>query len=535
MNIFRGKELYLRSIIYVLAVIVFFTVWTVLGEGTAFVGATISKGALVLLANDLTGNPIRTTITFVGVFVCLGMVSFLASLNIYVGFLINFITIFLLAYNFSSNVKQIIWRPFVLGYLYLLSEPGTVHQLPSRLITLALGGVFVVITQYILNGNRTKKIIYDGLSELTKDIRKKIECLLDKQEIEADRYKVLKNIDKITSAIYKRRIDPFFITKKDNTVINIALYFERLNYLLEELGKNKYADLDEKFLKDLLNLISSINKQVKSRELSYNILELLELFCSKYNNEKENYYVCEILQNINMLRVSIKNSIYDGYRKRDILFNLKLRKQISTVFSLNFNHDSLRFAFGMRIAILISVSYFIVMVFHISEGKWIVFTIYAVVDPLFEDSKKRFSKRFKGTLLGIGIFLLVYIFVPNIILEGIIFITLYYIYVITKDFGIKTMCTAAVSLGLFAIVTNNPAHGVTYRIVFVIIGIAIASLGNKYLFPYNASKSMNKIIYLYQKLSKEILEFMFENPTNDYFYKILGEKVVLSKLYESKL
>ncbi|MGL4989899.1 MAG: hypothetical protein ACRC57_01860, partial [Sarcina sp.] len=46
---------------------------------------------------------------------------------------------------------------------------------------------------------------------------------------------------------------------------------------------------------------------------------------------------------------------------------------------------------------------------------------------------------------------------------------------------------------------------------------------------------MNKIIYLYQKLSKEILEFMFENPTNDYFYKILGEKVVLSKLYESKL
>lgn len=536
MNIFRGRELYLRTLIYILAVITFFSYWYVLGWGSAFVGATVVKGALVLLGTDLTGNPLRSTITFFVVFMYIGLFSFLASLNIYMGLAINFVTLFLIAYNFSSNVKQLIWRPFVLGYLYLLVEPGTYHQLPSRFLALGLGTLFVALTQFILNTNKSKKSLNDGLTTLLSEICAKIDIILDGKEVLDNKFKVVASVDKISQAIYSKRIDPFFVTKKDNTIFNIALYGERLNYLLKEININLHNNIEKSFIEDLKIVIQNISSLVNDKDYNNEILMLLTDFYTKHkDNSSNDYYLYEILQNIKMLKTSIERSAYDGFRRRDIFLNRKLKNQISSAFKFTLSRDSLKLTFAFRIAFLLSVSYFIVNYFKIPEGKWIVFTIYAVVDPLFESTKNRFPKRFKGTLLGVCIFIAIYITVQNIYLQAIIFIALYYLFVITKDFGVRTMCTAAVSLGLFAMATQSPSKGIIYRVVFVVLGILIGYLGNKYIFPYNSTKSNNKILSLYHSLSTEILDFAFNNPVNDYYFCILREKLFLSKLYESKL
>ncbi|MGL4760660.1 MAG: FUSC family protein [Sarcina sp.] len=536
MNIFRGRELYLRTIVYIMAVIVFFTCWVVLGYGSAFIGATVAKGALVMLGTDLTGNPIRSTLTFLIVFLYIGVFSFLASLNIYTGLIINFVTLFVLAYNFSSNVKQLIWRPFVLGYLYLLVEPGTVHQLPSRLITLALGAFFMVLTQFILNKNKSKKALNDGITSLIDEISKKLNVILEGKEVLSTKFKVTTSVDKVVSAIYSKRIDPFFITKKDNILLNLTLYAERLNYLLKEINIDLHNNIEKSFIEDLLVLMRSVHDIVSEKEPNEKLLILLDEFYDEHiESAKKDYYLYEILQNISMLKLSIQNATYDAYRKRDIVFNIKLRNKISTAFKVNLKADSLRFSFAFRIALTISVSYFVVKYFNIPKGSWIVFTIYAIMDPLLEDSKKRFPERFKGTLIGIALFAIIYVVIDNIIIQGIIFIVLYYIYVITKDFRLKTMCTATVGLGLFAIVTQSPGYGIFYRLSFVAIGIAVGYIASKYLFPYKSATAKTKIINIYYTLSKEILEFAFNNPIDEYYFKILGEKLMLSKLYESKL
>ncbi|MGL5574939.1 MAG: FUSC family protein [Sarcina sp.] len=535
-KIFRGRELYLRTLIYILAVIVFFSCWNILGEGTAYIGATIAKGSLIMMGTDLTGNPIRSMLIFLGVFLYIGVFSFLSSLNLYTGLLINFFSIFILAYNFSSNIKQIIWRPFVLGYLYLLVEPGTAKELPVRLITLALGALFMMLTQFILNKNKSKKNLESGLKTLVEEISKKIDVILEGKEVLTTKYKVISSVDKIVSTVYSKKIDPFFITKNDNIVLNLALYAERLNYLLKEINIDLHNNIEKSFIEDLSILTHEIHDLIGRKNTNENLLNILDDFYNKHiDSAKEDYYLYEILQNLNMLKLSIKNATYDGFKVRDILFNLKLRKEISTVFKINFRADSLRFAFAFRLAFTISIAYFIVHLLNIPKGSWIVFTIYAVMDPLIEDSKKRFPKRFKGTLLGIGIFLVVYFTVKSTLIQGIIFIGFYYIYVIAKDFGVKTMCTAVVGIGLFGIVTQEPRQGAMYRLVFMMIGIVIGYLASKYLLPYNLTKSKNRLMSIYHDLSKEILEFGFNNPINDYYFKILSEKLMLSKLYESKL
>ncbi|MGL4654423.1 MAG: FUSC family protein [Sarcina sp.] len=536
-KIFRGRELYLRTVIYILAVIVFFSCWNILGEGTAYIGATIAKGSLIMMGTDLTGNPIRSTLIFLGVFLYIGLFSFLSSLNIYTGFIINFVSIFLLAYNFSSNIKQIIWRPFVLGYLYLLVEPGTAQELPVRLITLALGALFMILTQFILNKNKAKKNLESGLKTLVEEIEKKIDIILEGKEVlTTTKFKVISSVDKIVSTVYSKKIDPFFITKDDNIVLNLALYAERLNYLLKEINVDLHNNIEKSFIEDLSSLTHEIHDLIGKKNSNDQLLNLLNNFYNKHiESAKDDYYLYEILQNLNMLKLSIENAAYNGFKVKDILFNRKLRNEISTVFKVNFKTDSLRFAFAFRLSITISVAYFIVHFLNIPKGSWIVFTIYAVMDPLIEDSKKRFPKRFKGTLLGIAIFLVVYFTVKSIVIQGIIFIGFYYVYVIAKDFGVKTMCTAVVGIGLFGIVTQEPRQGAMYRLVFMIIGIIIGYLASRYILPYNLTKSKNRIMSIYHTLSKEILDFAFNNPINDYYFKILSEKLMLSKLYESKL
>ncbi|WP_297633111.1 FUSC family protein [uncultured Clostridium sp.] len=533
MSLYKGKEFYLRTIVYILAAILFFTIWRVLGPGTAFIGATIAKGSLVLINTDLTGNKLRSTITFFLVFVYIGLFSFIASLNIYLGLIVNFISIFILSYNFVSNIKQFIWRPFVLGYLYLLIEPGTLEKLPIRLVVLGLGSLFLLLSQMIVNKNKSNKNLDKNINELLDKIISKIDFIIDGKELVDNKLKVNENVNEIVSTIYNKRIDPLFITKKDNIFLNITLYIERLNYLLKEINIDLHNDIELEFIVSLRGLIEKVKKDIFSEKPRKDLINIIEEFIKSHKEgAKDDYYLYEILQNLSMLKNNLEDT---DYKKRDILFNRRLRKDISSVFTFKISRDSIRFSFAFRAAFLLAVSYFIVNLFSIQEGKWIVFTIYAVIEPFFENTKKRFPKRFKGTLLGIILFVLVYVFIKNIYVEGAVFIGMYYLYVISKDFQIRTMCTATVSLGLFAIVTKEPVHGIAYRLGFVVLGIVIGYLGTKYIMPYNIKDAIKSLVNNYYKLSKEILEFSISSVSDDYYYKVLSEKVILSKLYESKI
>ncbi|MGL5417535.1 MAG: FUSC family protein [Clostridium sp.] len=531
MKIFKGRELVLRTIVYILATIVFFGLWRILGPGKAFIGATIAKGSLVLMNTDLTGNKIRSTLTFLIIFVYIGLFSFIASLNIYLGLVVNFVSIFIIAYNFTSNIKQWIWRPFVLGYLYLLIEPGTFKELPTRLIVLALGALFLMFTQLIVNKNKFKKKMNENLNELLDKINMKIDIILEGKEVLDNSFKVSENVNQIVDSIYKKRIDPFFITKEDNEILDLTLYIERLNYLLKEINIDLHNDIEIEFMKDLKELILEIKNSKNRGEKNIEIINLIDKFIEK-NKDKSDYYIYEVLQNLFMLKENLDRK---DYSKKDILFNRRLRKEITSVFNFKISRKSLRFSFAFRAAFLLAVSYFIVSLIKVEEGKWIVFTIYAVIEPFFEDSKKRFPKRFTGTVLGIVVFVAIYLFVSNVFIEGVLFIGLYYLYVISKDFQTKTMCTAAVSLGLFSIATETPGRGVLLRISFVVLGIIIGYLGTKYIFPYDIKKALKNLIRNYNQLSSEILDFSIGESKNIYYYKLLGEKMSISKLYESKI
>ncbi|MGG7078152.1 FUSC family protein [Clostridium sardiniense] len=528
------STIFLKTIIYFLGLIVFFSYWHIFGVCNACVGVTVVKGSITLLNKDLTGNPIKNSITFLIVFLYIGLFSYLAALNIYIGLFINFFTLFILTYNFVSNLNQSIWIPFVFGYLYLLVKPVSYTELPKRLIALGIGSFFIIITQYILNRNSSKDKIKKNLLLLVDAISDKINYLIDGKDLTNKKFNVLDYIHNIITAIYNRRTSYFYIDEQDSILLNLSLYIENLNYSIRNIEPNDINIESKKFLKDLYILIGNLTNFIESKKSSSLLINEIDKFINVYKESfKNNYTFFNIIENLRLLKFSLNNLSY--YNLTDYKDRLNPFKRIKSSLKLNFNKNSLKFTYAFKLSFLLSISYFLVEFFNIPQGKWITFTIFSLVQPYIETSQKRFGGRFKGTVLGIILFSIIDILLPYTTIKILIFIILYYIFTISKDYTLKMLCTTTVGIGVFSMITSAPAKGDFYRFIFMAIGTFIAYLGTKYIFPYSLKDALKRLTKSYYLLGIDMIKDILNDNINiDLAYKF-NEKLMISKLYESKI
>lgn len=528
------STIFLKTIIYFLGLIVFFSYWHIFGACNACVGVTVAKGSITLLNKDLTGNPIKNSITFLIVFLYIGLFSYLAALNIYIGLFINFFTLFILTYNFVSNLNQSIWIPFVLGYLYLLVKPVSYTELPKRLIALGIGSFFIIITQYILNRNSSKDKVKKNLLLLVDAISDKINYLIDGKDLTNKKFNVLDYIHNIITAIYDRRTSYFYIDEKDSILLNLSLYIENLNYSIRNIEPNDINIESKKFLKDLYILIGNLTNFIESKKSSSLLITEIDKFINVYKESfKNNYTFFNIIENLRLLKFSLNNLSY--YRLTDYKDRLNPFKRIQSSLKLNFNKNSLKFTYAFKLSFLLSISYFLVELFNIPQGKWITFTIFSLVQPYIETSQKRFGGRFKGTVLGIILFSIIDILLPYPTIKILIFIILYYIFTISKDYTLKMLCTTTVGIGVFSMITSAPAKGDFYRFIFMAIGTFIAYLGTKYIFPYSLKDALKRLTKSYYLLGIDMIKDILNDNINKGLAYKFNEKLMMSKLYESKI
>lgn len=528
------NTIFLKTIIYFLGLIVFFSYWYILGNCNVFVGVTVVKGSITLLNKDLTGNPIKNSITFLIVFLYIGLFSYLAALNIYIGLFINFFALFILTYNFVSNLNQSIWIPFVLGYLYLLVKPVSYSELPKRLIALGIGSFFIIITQYILNRNSSKTKIRENLLLLVDAISDKINHLIGCKNLTNKKFNVLDYIHNIVTAVYNRRTSYFYIDEKDSILLNLSLYIENLNYSIKSIKSDDINIESKKFLKDLYILIGNLTDFIGSKKSPSLLINEINKFINIYKESfKNNYTFFDIIENLRLLKFSLNNLSY--YRLTDYKDKLNPFKRIKSSLKLNFNKNSLKFTYAFKLSFLLSISYFLVEFFNIPQGKWITFTIFSLVQPYIETSQKRFSGRFKGTIWGIVLFSIIDILLPYPIIKILIFIILYYIFTISKNFSVKMLCTTTVGIGVFSMITSTPVKGDFYRFIFMAIGTFISYLGTKYIFPYSLKDAIKRLTKSYYLLGIDMIKDILNDTINkDLAYKF-DEKLMVSKLYESKI
>ena len=530
-----------KTIIYILGVIIFFSFWEFFGVNNAIVGFLVVNASTMLFHKDLTTNPLKNIFKFLFIYLFIGICTFLASFNIYLGFFINFFCIFFMVYTLFYDFKTTILPPFLLCYLILLRHPVTTSELPLRLLCLGIGALFLVVSQLIINRHRSRNGLRANLVGLVKEISIKIDYLISNKDIRYDDVNIEKYIDKIVTIINERKNDSFYIDNIDSIRLNFALYVERLNYSLDELYHPANDELYKKFLKDLAVLMDKISRFIETRDAIYLLILEIDEFSNKYEPLlSSNYSAYEIIQNMSMLKFSLSNFAKEKEKdshKSKIRHFIPLPDMgvIKNIITLNFNLKSLKFTYAFRLSLLIAGSYFAVKFLNVPFGYWITITLFAVIQPYTESSKQRFLLRFRGTIIGIIIFLILTIFIPYVPIKIVIYLLLYYMYLFIKGYDNKMACITAMILGLFTLLGDNAYQTTFYRFIYMSIGIVIGYLGTKYLFPYSTLDSLRNFTRSYFNLSKETITYGLNSKVDDKLLRELNDRLLKGKLYEDKI
>ena len=539
MNIKRFK---LPLIFAVLSVVLMGLYKTIFGVENTIIGLIIAMASYAFLRLDLTSYPIYKSIIFLILNLFLAISAYISAINPFVGLIINFLILFTVSFIYTTEFKNVISYIFLLLYVYMLEYPISLDELPRRLVAMGVG-VFIIIGIHILFNRRNfKKNSNSIIIRSIRNIQKEIFHIINESYRERENIYIDSELRKLLILIEGRNNNKFIENHKDNIYFNIVLILERINSIINKVGKVNSKS------KDVIDYLNSLNHDLE------NITLFLERKVECINEEKDDLskpfminnwtdkeyaFLGECTELIRLLEKNI-NNLYEYNRK-------KPRKRIKVKFNLkellignsSLKVKDLRVAYSLKLAIAVSLIMFIVDLFKIHQGRWIVTSVYVVIQPYEEETLTKAIKRFKGTIIGVIIYISIFTFFPHIIPLELLLLILMFLYFVQKDYEKKVVCTALMALS-FGLSRSTVGSLAFYRFFFVIIGISIALGINKLIFPQSTKNSIydlkERYLELTNKLLYELKSILYEEKYNENTVKLLLDcNLIESKLMENKL
>lgn len=518
------------------------------GSKNTLIGVGIVTAMLTLLERDLTISPIKNLLKYLAINIILGVLSFFAVQNMYLGILLNFIALFIIGYVFSYDLKRAVYVPFGLMYIFMVSIPVGISEFPMRLLALAIGAVTIMIAQFVMNRNRMKNVGNKELISICNELLEKISLLkniinddnsINKsniRKIDSCNYRVNSISKSLKMVIFDNRKDDFYISIKGIDIINILFSLERINLILDRYKKDSKEFEDE----DIKNILEESNKNSKADVLDVGFKEVNYIKMCLENKDtitdKEilgfrDYVIAQDTKNINLKEIySVLENLYEflvDYKKvktRDEK-KPKIPKEFKrlSVYKKNFNLNSIRFSYAIKIALATAIAGFIMDYFHLRDGRWIMLTVFSLTQPYAENCIQRSRKRIEGTLVGAIIFIVLFSIIKDSALRSLIVLLAGYINSYVVDYRKLMMCVTVSALGS-AVVMGDPNVLTISRISYVALGAIIALIVNKFILPYDAKTGYQHVIDMYKGIVKNIIDEVnnsIENVNNAYYIKNL--------------
>lgn len=296
----------------------------IFGSNNNLVAVTVIISILVLMQEDLTKDFAKNLTRLFLINIILGVFSYLAILNIWTGFIVNFIALSAIGYFLSANMNKVIIVPFGLQYLFMLYTPVTGIDYTKRLLCLGVGSVLIMAVQFLIH---------------RKNDRAKVE---------------------------------------------------------------------------------------KRERNQYDTFEYIQLF-EKYKINK------------------------------------------------------VRAAYAFRIGLLTAIAAFIVSYFELQQGRWIVYTIFSLTELYSENCKIRSKQRLQGTIIGAIIILILFMFIKDNTIRGLIVLVGGYLDSYTTNHRDKMICVTMSVVATVSLV-NGTLITALERVFYVLLGIILAVIADKLIF-----------------------------------------------------
>lgn len=481
------KKIISNTILFLLIVSFISGFGNMFGQANTLVGVGMVTIGLVLLERDLTIHPFINTLKLLVMNIILGAFSHISYNNMWLGIILNFSMLFFIGYILSYNLRKSVVLPFGLTYLFMLFTPVEGEIFLTRIIALVVGTIIIMFLQILFNRNRLSKSGIKAIEETYKNILIKITNIKEvKTTIDIDE-KIEANIKAVKKIILDKRGKDFYLTKSGYVLTDVIWSLERISILLDKFREESNKEYFNEFLDYLYEKIQSI----LINEIDRDKTKKVNTIC--LNQE----YISEFEELIGYLESDME-SVLEWIDPIPVHFN-KI-----TNCKKDFNIKSLRFSLGFRIAIAVTFSIFITQYLKLEQGKWMVYTVFVLIQPYYENCKIKARQRIEGTIIGGLIVLISFSFVEGsnlrlaiIMIAGYLnpFFSNYRDMAIT--FTVSAVASAALSGGTFMFVVT--------RIAFVLIGTGIALFVNKFILPFKIEDGKKELVETYNCIAKQMI------------------------------
>lgn len=469
-----------KTLIFIVVVLLVSSFKAIFKAENSLVGVTTVVLMLVLLEMDLTLNPIKNLISLIILNLALGLSAFLVSQNAFLGLVLNFSIMMFIGYYFSYELKKPVNMMIGLHYILMMVSPISISQLPLRLSALVTGAFMIMAVQLIANKNKLSKTRKTMLNSIADNTLFKIDLIkAEKDTVDID-LSLSMNINKLKSLIFDSGKTDSHLTECGRNTINILSCLEKINSILGDVKNKSYSS-------ELLDDISTVLKELKNDKfnINSNYLECKYKESVLYSLDTTDIEIIyDFINTVKTLDVEIKKYNETHNMQKNIQNELSIPdefKQLHIQKNL-IRLKSPRVAYGIRLGLVVALTFFIVDLFNIEFGEWAVYTVFALSQPHSEYTVCKSKKRIIGTLLGSVIMFILFNLITDPELRTIMLVLAGYLMSYVSDYRNLVAFVTVSSVASAALYVANPNIIIMNRVIFVVIGIAIALIANKFVF-----------------------------------------------------
>ena len=454
----------------------------------------------------------------------IGIIATLAGVNAVFTLLINLIGGFVLTYLLTDEYNPSSYFPYLLAFVLLQLIPLPLDKLYLRLLAITFSYLVLYITLKITS---------------PKLVSSKIVFLMDKGFLNiSDQFKTLAEGKYLDFNGFK--YDLFSICRDMNRVIyfsqkskyySYVILFQHLNNITDEAYKRKYLLQDNK---DYLYKISTLFLNIN-------------LFCTLKDYDGAIAYINKFLKE-NTFSDSDLNNYFEFLLKYTIdiftFFKTSKKEKYKAHLFVNFrkiNHfklslNSFKFRFAVRMGLLLGLSFTFVKVSHLNKSYWLPMTIFLLLMPFYEESRKKSFQRFKGTVIGIVLCSILFFFftstTSHIIIIGLSTFLMYSI----ADFTWLTTYVTCYAIGISTLGEVSGDYKIIFlRLFYTTVSVLIVLLANRFILRNRDHFELRNMIFKLIDIDKDMVREFKNILKGNYDPVKIRELVYLSYLVSAKV
>jgi uncharacterized membrane protein YgaE (UPF0421/DUF939 family) len=501
-----------KTLIFIFVVLLVSLFKSIFKPENSLIGVTTVVLMLVLLQTDLTLNPIKNLLNLIVLNLAFGLSAFLVSQNVLLGLILNFSIMLFIGYYFSYELKKPVNMMVGLHYMLMIVSPISLSQLPLRLLSLVAGAFMIMGVQLLANKNKLTKSRNSMFNKIVDDLLIKIDLLKSQSDTKNVDTSLSLNITNLKSLIFESGKSESHFTECGVNTLNILSCLEKINSILSNVKNKSYSS---QILDDIFTVVNDIKNDkfdinITDLEYKYNELNL----CSLDIVDIETVY--DFIDVVKTLSVELKIYKNTTNNQKNIQNELSIPQEFKELHVQKnlMNLKSPRFAYGIRLGLFVSLTFFIVKFFNIEYGEWAVYTVFALSQPHSEYTIRKSKKRIIGTIMGSIVMAILFNIVTDPGLRTAMLVLAGYLMSYVSDYRNLVAFVTVSAVASAALYVPNPNFIIINRIVFVVIGIAISLVANKFVFSRKLLDEENNLNNIQRDSSRKMLGEVLLNEGN---------------------